>query len=71
MAIRTGLSVTVAGFVIELERDEALKVARVVVKGKGLASAVEQEAIKAAAELLAKRAKRFLGAKWIVKRLSA
>ncbi len=63
MAIHTGLSVTVAGHVLQLERDERNKIARIVVKvlDGHKATGVEGEAILAAAALLRKRAERFLG----------
>lgn len=71
MAIRTGLSVTVCGCAIRLQRDEAAKLARVVVDrpadGRDLTK-MEVHAVNVAAELLARRAVRFLG-DWRVTRL--
>lgn len=70
MAIRTGLSKTVAGHLIELERDTELKTARVVVRPMKLnepaPTDVEMAAIKVAADLLAQQAKRFFGLGWTV-----
>lgn len=66
MAIHTGLSVTVCGHLIELERDEYNKVARLVVKvieGHKV-TGMEGSAVNAAARLLAQRAQRFLGQNW-------
>lgn len=63
MAIHTGLSVTVAGHLITLERDESRKVAKLVVQvisGHSV-TGLENEAIKAAGKLLKERAERFLG----------
>lgn len=63
MAIHTGLSVTVAGHLVRLERDERRKVAHIMVEviNGHTVSGLETEAIKAAAELLRQRATRFLG----------
>ncbi len=63
MAIHTGLSVTVAGHLIELERDERTKTARLVVKviAGHVVTGLESSAVNVAAELLARRAQRFLG----------
>jgi hypothetical protein len=63
MAIHTGLSVTVSGHLITLERDERNKVAKLVVKvieGHEV-TGLENEAIQTAAMLLKRRAERFLG----------
>ena len=70
MAIRTGLSVTVAGHLIELERDERTKTARLVVTviSGHQVTGLENEAIRAAAQLLKERAERFLG-DWKVEEL--
>lgn len=65
MAIHTGLSVRVAGHLIELERDDASRTARVVVNGAPVTT-LEVEAVKAAADMLAERARRFLGIAWTV-----
>lgn len=65
MAIHSGLSVRVAGHLIELERDELAKVAVVVVKSVPVTQ-VEVEAVRVAADLLAARARRFLGQLWTV-----
>ena len=65
MAIHSGLSVRVAGHLIELERDEVNRHARVVVMTEPTAG-VDAEAVKVAADLLAARARRFLGSLWTV-----
>lgn len=70
MAIRTGLSKTVAGHLIELDRDQETKIARVTVrplKEDLQPTETELAAIKVAADLLAQQAKRFLGLAWKVK----
>lgn len=71
MAIRTGLSKTVAGHLIELERDTENKTARVVVRqmkpDAPVPTEVERTAIRVAAELLAQQARRFFGIGWTVK----
>ena len=71
MAIRTGLSKTVAGHLIELDRDQEAKIARVIVRplkdDLPQPTEVELAAIKVAADLLAQQAKRFLGLTWTVK----
>jgi hypothetical protein len=66
MAIHTGLSVTVAGHLIELERDEYNKTAKLVVSviAGHQVTGLEGSAVNAAAELLARRAQRFLGQNW-------
>lgn len=70
MAIRTGLSKTVAGHLIELERDTERKTAKVVVRqmlpNEPTPTDVEMAAIKVAADLLAQQAKRFFGLGWTV-----
>ncbi len=68
MAVRTGLSKTVCGHLIELTRDERAKVAQVVVKppADGTPTATEQAAVKSAADLLARQARRFFGLGWKV-----
>lgn len=63
MAIHTGLSVSVAGFEIGLDRDEGRKTATVVVNGVP-SDPVSLAAVRVAAELLARRARRFLGLEW-------
>lgn len=63
MAIHTGLSVTVMGFAIDLDRDEAIRVGKVTVDGVPQ-DPVSLAAVKVAAELLARRARRFLGLGW-------
>lgn len=66
MAIHTGLSVTVAGHLIALERDEYNKTAKLVVsviEGHEV-TGLESSAVNAAAELLYRRAQRFLGQNW-------
>ena len=68
MAIHTGLSVTVVGHIISLDRDEKTKRATIVVtliKGH-ITTGLEGPAIKVAADLLAQRARRFLGREWTV-----
>jgi hypothetical protein len=72
MAIHTGLSVTVAGHVISLERDEGRKYAKLVVRviDGHVVTGLEGEAIKAAARLLHQRAQRFLGIDWTVEGLT-
>lgn len=70
MAIRTGLSKTMAGHLIELDRDQETKIARVIVrplKEDLQPTETELAAIKVAADLLAQQAKRFLGLAWKVK----
>ena len=69
MAIRTGLSKTVAGHLIELERDTKKQMARVVVRQMSFGvppTDVELAAIKVAADLLAQQARRFFGIGWTV-----
>jgi len=69
----TGLTVTVAGHLLRLERDNATKIARVVSEhllGHG-ADGTAAEAVRMAAELLAGRAQRVLGAGWKVTPLDA
>lgn len=68
MSIHTGLSVTVAGHLIALDRNETTLTAKVVVtviNGHNV-TGLEQEAVKLAADLLAERARRFLGLNWTV-----
>ena len=62
MAIRTGLSVTVCGVLIELKRNPKAKRAKVVLKpSKGrVLTGMEKEAVSIAAQLLAARARRFM-----------
>lgn len=71
MAIRTGLSKTVAGHLIELERDTKHLIAQVVVRpiksDEPTPTDVEMAAIKVAADLLAQQSRRFLGLGWTVK----
>ena len=71
MAIRTGLSKSVAGHLIELDRDTESKVATVTVRPDPKMrysdpTEIEIAAIKVAADLLAQQAKRFLGLEWTV-----
>lgn len=68
LAINTGLSVTVSGHIVRLNRDERRKRATVVVEllSKRLPTEVEMEAVSVAAKLLAARARRFLRAEWEV-----
>ena len=64
----TGLTVTVAGHLLKLERDEALKVAVVVSQPllDYVPNGTEAEAIRFAADRLCQRAKRVLGDGWQV-----
>ena len=68
LVIHSGLSVTVAGHLLTVERDEATKVVRVV--AQKLAGHVDGPqdgpALSVAARLLVKRAVRFLGSGWTV-----
>ncbi len=69
LVISTGLSVTVAGHMIRLERDEYAREAVIVVEQLPTCNSFtsnDRSAIKVAAELLARRARRFLGGNWIV-----
>ena len=68
MAIHTGLSVTVCGHLIQLDRDDVTKIAQVVVSviNGHHVTGLEQEAVKTAADLLLRRAQRFLGGGWTV-----
>lgn len=70
MAVRTGLSKSICGHIIELTRDEQAKVATVVVRPNGSVAAptdIERAAIKSAADLLAQQARRFFGIGWTVR----
>jgi len=73
MAIHTGLSVTIVGHLIELERDEERRVAKLVVRviDGHTVTGLEADAVMAAGLLLQARAKRFLGQNWTVVGLSA
>ena len=66
MAIHTGLSVTCCGHLIELQRDEHNKVAKIVISviDGHVVTGLEASAVNAAAELLYRRAQRFLGNNW-------
>lgn len=70
MSIYTGLSRTVAGHLIELDRDENKKRAKIVVKCVSTRATtvtdVELSAIKVGANLLASQSRRFFGIGWIV-----
>lgn len=68
LAIHTGLSVTVAGYLIALERDEFNLVAKIVIKpyDDSVAGKMELDAVSVAAKLLAQRARRVLGNRWTV-----
>ncbi len=68
MAIHTGLSVTVCGHLIRLDRDESAQRARIVVEviNGHVVTGLEVDAVSVAADLLAARARRFLGKKWTV-----
>ncbi len=68
MTISTGLSVTVVGHRISLDRDEKRRIAVVVVTPitNYVVTGLETSAIKAAADLLAQRARRFFGRGWEV-----
>jgi hypothetical protein len=62
MAIHTGLSVTVAGHLLYLDRNEEQKTAVVRTKAlNGVPTTMDVHAVKVAAELLQRRAQRFLG----------
>lgn len=75
MAIRTGLSVTVVGYLIYLDRNEEQMTAKLrIQKTAALDPAhkpdeIEHAAIKTAALLLAQRARRVLGIAWKVAEL--
>jgi hypothetical protein len=69
MSIYTGLSRTVAGHMIELDRDENKNRAKIVVKcvsSRATVTDVELSAIKVGASLLASQSRRFFGIGWIV-----
>lgn len=68
IVINTGLSVQVRGHLVDLVRDDARRVAAVRVRAVGghTATGLEQGDVKAAADLLAARAQRFLGHGWTV-----
>lgn len=68
MAIFSGLSVTVHGYMVELERDTVAKVATVKVRriAHYPETGLEKPALLIAAKLLAQRAQRFLGKPWRV-----
>ena len=69
MTIRTGLSSTVAGHVLRVVRDDQRMTAEVVVEcllPSGDITAVQMDAVDAAARLLQQRAQRFLGRQWTV-----
>lgn len=68
MAIHSGLSVTVCGHLVRLERDEKRKRAVVVVEriNGHVVTGLEQSAVKVAADLLVMRAQRFLGIQWTI-----
>lgn len=68
MAIHTGLSVIVAGHLIELKRDEKRKTATVIVTSLNgrTATGTDAHALVVAADLLTERARRFFGRQWTV-----
>jgi hypothetical protein len=68
LAIHTGLTVTICGHEITLDRDEDAKVACVVVNviEGHVVTGLEAEAVRAAAALHARKAQRFLGHDWTV-----
>ena len=66
MAIRTGLSVTIAGCLIEVLKDSDSMTATVVVSGDPNKNDAVRSAVKVAADLLVGRAKRTLGEQWRV-----
>ena len=70
IVINTGLSVTVCGHIVDLDRDELRRVATVrvsVIRGHTV-TGLEQADVKAAADMLAEQAQRFLGIGWTVVR---
>ena len=68
MAIHTGLSVTVCGHLVRLERDDQAQIVKVVVEviPGHVVTGLEVEAVQAVADLLLARARRFLGVEWKV-----
>lgn len=70
MAVRTGLSKTIAGHIIDLDRDEQTKTARIKVRpmtaSTASPTAVEAAAIKTGAAMLAQQARRFFGYGWTI-----
>lgn len=64
--VNTGLSSTVVGCVVKLERDPRTMQAKVVVLGSVPADPIKQAAVKQTAKALANRASRFLGINWTV-----
>ena len=68
IVIHTGLSVITRGHLIEVVRDEDRRVATLhvsVIEGH-LVTGVEGPDVQASADLLAQRARRFLGSRWKV-----
>lgn len=63
--IHKGLSVKVCGVIIEIERNDETKTAKVIVS-RIPSLPIELEAVKAQASLLRDRAQRFLGRDWTV-----
>lgn len=70
LVVHTGLSRTVAGHLVLVERDNMTRVARIAVKrlkeGINHVTAADMDAVKITANLLAEQAKRTLGMKWVV-----
>jgi hypothetical protein len=73
MAVHSGLSATVCGYLVKLQRQDSTKTAVVTVcpmtktvAAKHVPTLLEIDAISVAAEMLRRRAQRFLGEGWTI-----